>query len=69
MNFTRVSDWHEISDCGAYTVSAARVQDRFKFQAWKLAAEKGKTATLLGTFDEVALARQRCQEHREGIAA
>lgn len=69
MNFTRMGQWHEISDDGAYTVAASRVGDRFKFQAWKLAAEKGRAASLLGTFDEASAARACCQEHRGGVAA
>jgi len=69
VTFTRIGEWYEISDDGAYTVAAARVQDRFKFQCWKLAAEKGKTATLLGTFDEADAARQCCREHRDGVRA
>ncbi len=69
MTFTRMGQWHELSDCGAYTVAASRVSDAFKFQAWKLAAEKGKTASLLGTFDDAVSARQCCRDHREGAVA
>lgn len=69
MTFTRMGQWHEISDCGAYTVAASRVCDTFKFQAWKLVPEKGKAAALLGTFDDAEGARKCCREHREGVAA
>ena len=70
MNFSRLSDWHEISDDGAYTVCAALVGDRFKFQAWKLAAEQGRAATLLGTTDQADAAREICRQHREsGVTA
>jgi len=69
VNFKRMGEWYEISDCGAYTVAASRVQDRFKFQAWKLAAEKGKTATLLATRDDAEAARQACRDDKEGRVA
>lgn len=68
MTFTRIGEWYEISDCGGYTVSAARVQDRFKFQAWKLAPVKGQTAALLGTFSGAPEARKCCEEHA-GVTA
>lgn len=67
MNFTRMGQWYELSDCGGYTVAASRVQDRFKFQAYKLAPGKGQTAELLGTFDDAEGARGRCRAHRERI--
>lgn len=69
MTFTRIGDWYEISDCGTYTVSAARVQDRFKFQCWRLAPRKGQTAELLGTFDDAASARQCCEDAAAKVAA
>lgn len=63
MTFTRMTEWHEISSCGAYTVCAARVMDKYKFQAWKLAPVKGQTAQLLGTFDDAPPARKACEDH------
>lgn len=69
MKFTRMGQWHELSEDGAYTVAAARVDDHFRFQAWKLVPEKGKMAALLGTFDDVEEARQRCRDHKQGVAA
>jgi hypothetical protein len=69
VRFDRVGQWHEISECGAYTVAASRVGDRFKFQAWKLAAEKGKSATLLATRDDAEAARQACRDHKDGRLA
>lgn len=65
MNFTRMGQWYEISECGEYTVAASRVNDRFKFQAWKLAADSGKTATLLGTKDDAEEAREICRQHKK----
>lgn len=61
MNFNRVSAWHEISDCGAYTVAVTRSQDLFKFHAWLL----GKPSELLGTFDDAESARKCCSKHRD----
>lgn len=67
MKFTRMGQWHEISQCGKYVVSGAHVVDRFKFQGWLLAPEKGKTAQLLGTFDTADEARTCCDElQRDG---
>lgn len=63
MTFTRMTEWHEISDCGGYTVCAARVMDKYKFQAWKLAPVKGQTAALLGTFSDAPEARKCCEQH------
>ena len=65
MKFNRAGQWHEISDCGRYVVSAAHVVDRFKFQGWLLAPEKGKTAALLGTRDTAQDARAVCEEHEQ----
>lgn len=63
MNFTRMTQWHEMSECGRYVVSAAHVMDRFKFQGYKLAARIGETAQLLGTFDSAQEARECCEKH------
>jgi hypothetical protein len=63
MNFKRMSDWHEISDDGRYVVSAAHVIDRYRFQGFLLAPEKGKTSELLGTYDSAPEARQCCEDH------
>lgn len=69
MRFNRVGAWHEISECGAYTVAAVRVNDRYKFEAWKLVPEKGKTALSLGVFDDAEAARNACREHKAGKVA
>lgn len=69
MTFTRMSQWHEISDCGKYVVSAAHVVDRFKFQGWLLAPEKGKSAQLLGTFDSAGEARTCCEDYQRDMDA
>lgn len=65
MKFSRMSDWHELSDNGCYTVSGARVKDGFKFQAWLLAPQNGKTSELLGTFDTADDARKCCEQHED----
>ena len=67
MKFTRMGQWYEISDCGVYVVSAAHVVDRFKFQGFMLAPVKGKTAELLGTFDDAVSARDCCRQHRDTL--
>lgn len=69
MKFTRMGQWHEISECGKYVVSAAHVVDRFKFQGWLLAPQKGKTADLLGTFDSADEARTCCEDYEREMTA
>lgn len=69
MNFNRISDWHEMSDDGAYTVAATRTRDKFKFQGWILAPSAGVTSQLLGTFDDAESARECCRKHREQARA
>lgn len=75
MKFERVSDWAQVSDCGKYTVSAAKVAEmdgrrvkllRFKFQAWHVRPD-GQPALLLGTFDDAESARKLCREHAEPL--
>lgn len=58
MKFERVTDWCELSDCGAYTVAAAKVDDRFAFSAFR-----GKE--MLGVYKTAAAARAVCKQHRE----
>lgn len=65
MKFTRAGQWHEISDCGVYTVAATRTGDKFKFQGWML----GKPSKFLGTFDAPEPARECCRKHRDGVVA
>ena len=69
MNFTRMGDWYELSDCGCYTVACTRGGDEFKFHGWLLAPSPGKVSQLLGTFDKAEDARECCRQHREGAKA
>lgn len=64
MNFKAVSVWAELSDCGNYTVSLAKVGDRFSHQAWKKPEGRG-IAELLGTFEKKDDARACCRGHQE----
>ncbi len=68
MKFTRMGEWYELSDCGCYTVCAARVGERFKFQAWLLSPTKGQPGELLDTFDDAQAARDYCKDHRELVS-
>lgn len=67
MTFTRVSQWHEASDCGRYTVAIAKCGSTFKFSACRL--RERQPGELLGTFDDIESARQRCVEHSERTEA
>jgi hypothetical protein len=58
MKFTRVSDWAEVSECNGYSVCAAQVMGRYKFQAWCI------PLTLLGTHYDAEACRQLCREHK-----
>jgi len=60
MKFQRIGSWAEVSDDGAYTVSAHRVNGQFGFQAWRRPKSKGM-AELLGTFPEASEARAACE--------
>lgn len=60
LNWTRVTDWAQVSDCGRYSVSACKVMGVFKFEAWYRA--KGKEQNL-GIFEESAQGRRVCENH------
>lgn len=63
MTFSRVTQWHEASDCGRYTVAIAQCIGVFKFSACRL--RERKPAELLGTFDDAESARECCRKHAE----
>lgn len=56
MNWTRATAWHEVSDCGRYTVCAAKVEDKYVFQGWR----GSKPGELLCT-GEAAECREVCE--------
>lgn len=61
MNWERISHWAEVSDCGRFTVAAARIGGFFKFTAWRKPVVEGEMATELGTFSNAGLARDCCE--------
>lgn len=63
MNWSRVSQWAEISDCERYTVCVANVRGRFVFTAWLRASTKTLAPTELGCFGDSAPAKAACEEH------
>lgn len=65
MNWERTGQWHETSSCGRYTVSACKVMDRFKFEAWHRHGSKEQN---LGIFEEAAQARRVCENHAVKMA-
>ena len=60
MKWERVGSWYEVSDCKRYIVCAAKVMDRFRFEAWL--RQNGREINL-GVFDEAAEARTHCENH------
>jgi hypothetical protein len=63
VKFERITAWAEVSDCGKYTVSAAKHASGYTFQAWRRAACTGAMAECLGTFTSAQPARDCCIEH------
>ena len=69
LSWVRSGQWHETSSCGHYTVSACKVMDQFKFEAWFNSNGKAEN---LGIFEEAAQGRRVCENHaakRAGAAA
>jgi hypothetical protein len=69
MKFERITAWAEVSECGKYTVSAAKDATGYTFQAWRRAANAGEMAECLGTFTTAQPARDCCIEHARREAA
>jgi hypothetical protein len=61
MNFERITQWAELSECKRYTVAASKVLGKFRFQAFRVVP--GGMAELLGTEDEAESCRQLCRDH------
>jgi hypothetical protein len=63
VKFERMGQWFELSDCGRYSVSGAKADQLFTFQAWRRATTKDHMATCLGTFRDAQAARDCCEQH------
>ena len=63
MNWNRVSQWAEISDCERYTVCVAQVCGKFVFTAWLRASTRTLAPTELGCFSDVVPAKSACEDH------
>lgn len=68
MNWSRVTQWAEVSDCERYTVCVVRINERYTFEAWRRATMKGHAPESLGTFDSPEEARKICEEHAAAVA-
>ena len=61
MKWRQVSGYAEESECKRYRMSAARVQGRWTFQAWRRAPEgSDQMPTLLGTCSFTQDAKRLC---------
>lgn len=63
MKFNRATQWAEVSDCGGYSVAAAKCGPLFKFSACRLRTAQQRPAELLGTFDDAEAARECCRQN------
>lgn len=57
MNFHRIDNYCERSECGKYTVAATRTRDEWLFGAWRV----GPPVVGLGQFDKSEAAREACR--------
>lgn len=62
MNWSRVSQWAEISDCERYTVCVANVSGKFVFTAWRRATTRALVPTELGCFEDIASAKAAAEK-------
>ena len=62
MNFTRIDDYYERSDCGRYTVCAIGGARGWRFESWC-----GKEH-LAADFMEAEAAREHCRVHAAEMA-
>jgi hypothetical protein len=58
VNWERVGQWCELSECGQYTVAAAKIDDRYGFTAFHV-------KELLGSYRTADEARARCKAHEQ----
>lgn len=71
MKFARWSDYAEVSECGRYTICAAKVEGIWTFQGWRRANLEGEIGTLL-TPTRLTIAedaRTACARDAKRIAA
>ena len=64
--WTRVTQWAQVSSDGQYSVACIRVRDAYKFEAWHLKGGPG-TDTALGLFDAAEVARDACRKHQDEL--
>lgn len=67
MKFRRVSDWAEESECGRYTVAAAKVMGLWTFQGWRRPRRRGEPGTLL-TRTRLTIAEDAREACRRDVA-
>jgi len=68
VNWSRISQWAEISDCERYTVCVAKVNERFVFTAFLRATTRTLAPTELGCFSDSAPAKAVCEDHARANA-
>lgn len=61
MRFTRMGKWYEQSDCGGYTVAAAKVGGEIMYSAFRVRPHQ--VGLLLHTCADAEVCRQVCRDH------
>lgn len=67
MKFNRMGKWYEQSDCGGYTVCAAKVGDEVIYSAFRVRYKQG--ALHLHTCKDAQVCRQACLDHAANSAS
>ncbi len=61
MKFNRMGKWYEQSDCGGYTVAAAKVGDEVIYSAFRIRYKQ--VGLHLHTCKDAEVCRQVCRDH------
>lgn len=67
MRFNRMGKWYEQSECGGYTVSAAKVMEGIVYSAWKV--RPGQIGEKLCDSRIAEECRQCCRDHAKARAS
>lgn len=65
MIFTRSGPYHELSDCGRYSVAAYKQDGRFMFQAFRVTP--GQPGQVFYTHSDAKRCREACERDAQGL--